>query len=777
MRKLLLLLSLSLLFLSLKAQEDISESLQLNGEAHILLSKQEFFNTNFDAALYIDEHFHHQDSVRAIVTSRQIELFEDLNLAYTLLPHPMKNRTIEVIDGKDLGQSKSTDCATFLSAYPSYGLYEQMMDDFANDYPEICRYEEIGVLPSGRKLMALVISDNVNTVEDEPRFLYTSTMHGDETAGYILSLRLIKDLLCNYGSDDHITYLVDNIEIWINPLANPDGTYAWGNNNLNGARRTNANFVDLNRNYLDPQDGPNPDGNSYQPETVAFMELAENVHFNMSSNMHGGVEVANYPWDTWSFNHADDDWWIHVCREYADSAQADSPFGYFDAFNDGITNGFDWYEVDGGRQDFMTYFHRGREMTLELSNQKFIPSSQFDNFWNYNRRSLYNYLEQCLFGLRGIITDAETGNPIQANVFIANHDMENSDVFSQVPIGNYHRYLFEGDYDVTFSADGYESQVINVTIENNQTTILDVSLQPLSSSCTVEGGSLEIVSGTTDICAGGNDPSNVEVSVTGNSGYGSVFGLVDEANDIILSSFTGSFNLGSLPAGDYQIRHMSYVEGLNINVANASLLEGCFDLSNPINILVSEVDGGTILTNDDTSICGDDGIASTLNIGLSGAVGENAIWVVLSNDLSQVIATSQIPDFNFDSFAAGNYKLLHVSYANGVNLSEVDPQNPVGCLSASNPISVSVANCNSLITDLNQVGDQVNMLFSPLNDGVYEIDLLDLNGKRLAVIYRGSAISGQTMLLSKEIANLATGVYVIQLIGEQVTQSQKVFID
>ena len=74
-------------------------------------------------------------------------------------------------------------------------------------------------------------------------------MHGDELTGYVLMLRFIDDILNNYNTNSRITYLVNEIDIWINPLANPDGAYAGGNSNVWGATRSNANFIDLNRNF------------------------------------------------------------------------------------------------------------------------------------------------------------------------------------------------------------------------------------------------------------------------------------------------------------------------------------------------------------------------------------------------------------------------------------------------------------------------------------------------------------------------------------------------
>lgn len=361
--------------------------------------------------------------------------------------------------------------------YPTYTAYLQLMQDFATNFPEICKIDTIGLSVEGRLLLAARISDNVGIEEDEPEFLYTSSIHGDETTGYVLMLHLIDYLLTNYGVDDRLTNIVNNMDIWINPLANPDGTYASGNNSVNGATRYNANFVDMNRNYPDPQDGPHPDGNEWQVETIAFMQFAESRDFVISANFHGGAEVANYPWDTWSRLTADDNWWQYVARQYADTVHENAPFGYMNYLNNGITNGYAWYEVAGGRQDYMNYFQQCREMTLEISDIKLLPANQLINHWNYNYRSLLNYLEQGLYGLRGIITDTITGEPIHAQVFISGHDADSSMVFSSLPIGNYHRLLKSGTYNITYFADGYLPKTRkNVVVNDLESTIVNVQL-------------------------------------------------------------------------------------------------------------------------------------------------------------------------------------------------------------------------------------------------------------------------------------------------------------
>lgn len=361
--------------------------------------------------------------------------------------------------------------------YPSYDLYVEMMYEFEAQYPDICAVYSIGTSEDGRDLLVAKITDNIHEDEGEPRLLYTSSMHGDEISGFVLSLRLIDYLLTQYDEDTRVTDIVNNVALWINPLANPDGAYRDDNSTVMGASRYNANWVDLNRNYPDPEDGLHPDGNSYQSETIAFMEFADSCKFDISSNFHSGAEVANYPWDTWSNTPADFLWWNHVMHEYADTAQAYSNPGYFNAFDDGVTNGFDWYEVDGGRQDYMNYEHRCREFTLEISDDKTPPASQLPYYWEANYRSFLGYIEQSRYGLHGSVTDSLTGEPLYAKVFIDGHDVDSSHVYSHLPNGDYHRYLKSGSYTITISAEGYVTKVIDgVSVLDNQESMLDVQL-------------------------------------------------------------------------------------------------------------------------------------------------------------------------------------------------------------------------------------------------------------------------------------------------------------
>lgn len=62
--------------------------------------------------------------------------------------------------------------------------------------------------------------------------------------------------------------------------------------------RSNANGVDLNRNFPDQFIDPIDSTDGREPETVAVMEWIRSKHFTLSASFHGGGLVANYPYDS-----------------------------------------------------------------------------------------------------------------------------------------------------------------------------------------------------------------------------------------------------------------------------------------------------------------------------------------------------------------------------------------------------------------------------------------------------------------------------------------------
>jgi hypothetical protein len=198
----------------------------------------------------------------------------------------------------------------------------------------------------------------------------------------------------------------------------------------------------------------------------------------LAANFHSGAEVVNYPWDTWTTFHTDDSWYRKISREYADTVHANSPEGYMTFRNNGITRGIDWYQVFGGRQDYLNYYLNGREVTIELSNNKIPAANQLENYWNYNRKSMIRYISKALTGFSGTVTDSASGNPLFSRIRIINHDRitDNSFVFSRGDNGNYFRLVGEGNYQVVFSATGHKYKIVNVAVSEGELTNIDMTL-------------------------------------------------------------------------------------------------------------------------------------------------------------------------------------------------------------------------------------------------------------------------------------------------------------
>ena len=364
-------------------------------------------------------------------------------------------------------------------SYLTYPQYVSMMDSFPTKAisGRECTLFSLGTLSTSNHRQLLGVRINNGSPAGKPKFLYTSTMHGDEITGMILMLRLI-DELCTNTTDSQIADLVNNLDIYIMPLTNPDGTYNGGNNTVNNAKRYNGHNVDLNRNYKDYYKGAHPDGNSYEDETVWTMAMGDENLFTMSANYHGGAEVMNYPWDAVYDDHADKDWYEYVCTQYVQIARQTYSSYMSDTYSDGVTNGADWYVITGSRQDYMNAYGQCREVTVECSTTKTPSASSLPSFWNYNRNSMLAFMEQCLKGVHGFVYDAVTGDALEGvKVTVEGHDSETSFVTSH-SIGDFHRPIKGGTYTFTFSKQGYYPQSVQVTVADGQRVDLNIQLQP-----------------------------------------------------------------------------------------------------------------------------------------------------------------------------------------------------------------------------------------------------------------------------------------------------------
>lgn len=332
-----------------------------------------------------------------------------------------------------------------------------------NRYPSICKRIQIGTSVQSRPLWVLKISDNVDVEEAEPELKFVSTMHGDEVTGMEMEMFMIENILRGYQADnDTMCFIVDNTELYVMPLFNPDG-------NANNTR-LNANGYDLNRNF--------PEGTYYDadsvnstllPEIDAMIDFTSQHNFIISTNYHGGALVANYLYDkdfgvpNYAYAACPDD--PHVTWIAYNYSSRNAPMFASPYFNDGISNGCEWYTIDGGMQDWNYRYHNVLDITLEISETKWPSYTYIPGFWANNRESMFWYISAVHKGIYGVVTDSLTGLPLNATIQITGI---NKDYYTDPDCGDYYRILKPGTYSMTVSSAGYDPQTIeNIVVTDN----------------------------------------------------------------------------------------------------------------------------------------------------------------------------------------------------------------------------------------------------------------------------------------------------------------------
>ncbi|WP_028803060.1 M14 family metallopeptidase [Streptomyces sp. 142MFCol3.1] len=143
------------------------------------------------------------------------------------------------------------------SKYHNYAEMNTEIDQRLAAYPDIMSKRVIGKSYQGRDIVAIKVSDNVATDENEPEVLFTFHQHAREHLTVEMALYLLRELGAGYGSDSRITGMVNSREIWIVPDLNPDGgeydiaTGSYRSWRKNRQPNSGSSYVgtDLNRNW------------------------------------------------------------------------------------------------------------------------------------------------------------------------------------------------------------------------------------------------------------------------------------------------------------------------------------------------------------------------------------------------------------------------------------------------------------------------------------------------------------------------------------------------
>tara|TARA_B100000287_G_scaffold294361_1_gene277687 strand:+ start:624 stop:2870 length:2247 start_codon:yes stop_codon:yes gene_type:complete len=413
--------------------------------------------------------------------------------------------------------------------YPGSGIIFQM--------------EEIGRTGTDNlPFYAVKLSYNANQELDKPKVLILGQCHAEEILGVEISMEMIKRFLYPENHLNDIQTLMGILyysEVWIVPSHNPEGltvVHGWEENNewLQDVsfrkNKTDANNngvfdfdpegygndidgVDLNRNYdfnwffgdpfntLDGGCSANPSYISHydyyrgeypfsEKEVQVIRDFAIDKQFILSIAYHSSrsgcvAERVIYPW-LWDGGKAAPDFPVisSLGQEIAELIDVEVGDGNYHhaASSSRKGNAHDWFYSQTGCIQYL----------IEVATENMQPADiqLIDDTIDRNLKGAYHLLKRAAglnvqdgpdkHQITGIITDANTGLPIVAEVEILEMSSPILKPRLSNSLGRYRRLLYADTFTLKVSKFGYETQIIeNIVPSSGSITELNVALQPL----------------------------------------------------------------------------------------------------------------------------------------------------------------------------------------------------------------------------------------------------------------------------------------------------------
>jgi uncharacterized repeat protein (TIGR01451 family) len=404
-----------------KEKASILKKLNLNGD----------FYPNNTACLYVTENELHK------ITAAGID--------YTI--------TVQDLDQRESFWATET-------GYHSYDEIITLMDSLETAFPDICKKYVVGTSVSGRELSYLKISDNVTTDESEPEVMFDAGIHGDEIGGPENAIRFARFLCAEYATNTNIADMINNREIFIYCMVNPDGRVA--------NSRYNSNGVDLNRDWGYMWNGEGSSSGAYsQIESKALRDVMYNNQFVIHSTYHSGIVYISQPWSYRSSQPAD-----HTHIDYLGGIYASSS-GYTNIPHAQGNTGM--YPINGSTKDCNYGINGSVSWSIEISEDKQPPALQINYYYSINEPAMLSLIEYAGYGINGTVTDANTGDPVQAVIYI--DDL--FPVFSDPSVGDFHKWVIPGTYNVKVVANGYDSKLVSdITVDADGTDMISIEMTP-----------------------------------------------------------------------------------------------------------------------------------------------------------------------------------------------------------------------------------------------------------------------------------------------------------
>ena len=423
------------------------------------------------------------DSLEVIASNPSLKLIQDMGIDYRVIAvsRPYQDIQRELLAGDGPG---------IPTGYSNLAQINAQLGNRADSFPAICKLVDLTAMlgtpatAEGRHMMAVKVSDNVQSDEDEPVFVLVACHHAREINAPVVALDNLDRLLNGYGVNQQITDLVNKYEIWICPVWNPDGyNYVFTVNNMwRKNRRPNAGGsfgVDQNRNYpfgwtaacsgsttasSDTYKGPSA-GSEPETQTMRALGLTRNVAKIIDYHSSGRETLYGYLCLTHPLN-------TFLTQEATALSTAS---GYLGAVREPSAEGEDQesHVAFQGAHGFLTEIGTAFQPTY-ASAQAEAAQVWGGTLWLLNRA----------IPLSGHVTDSISGLPVNAAITYSGVNYLNGETNnSRGLFGRYQAFLPAGSYTINYTASGYQPASRIVTITSNTERIEDVALVPLAPPC------------------------------------------------------------------------------------------------------------------------------------------------------------------------------------------------------------------------------------------------------------------------------------------------------
>ncbi|MDI6860787.1 MAG: M14 family zinc carboxypeptidase [Caldisericia bacterium] len=352
----------------------------------------------------------------------------------------------------------------------------EKLNFYHEKYNDITELKSIGKTFENRDIYALKISKKDK--EDKPTILIVGCHHAREWMSVEIPMKIIEYLLNNYELNKDVKRWIENFEIWVIPILNPDGfEYSIKYDRMWRKNRT-LNFdssrgVDNNRNYgfmwgLSDGSSSIPSSETYRGkapfsefENMAIRDLVYENPPSIALSYHSFSELILYPWGYTTEPTQDKELFENLAVEMAKTTGPPNDNDYPGPYDYYPMQSSSLYPTSGDLTDFLYGEMGSLAFTIELNSvQEFFdpPPELIEPTWEQTKGIFFvamNYVDK--LGLLRLKIVDQDGNPYEGEVSILEKNLKKKTQKK----GLFNYFLEEGEYTILIKGRKYKVSIKN----------------------------------------------------------------------------------------------------------------------------------------------------------------------------------------------------------------------------------------------------------------------------------------------------------------------------